>query len=560
MDAGTAPVPSHRSSRVVHESSSDSAADLIKALDLGSPRPVIIVSGAAAELESTAKPRLRHLFTRGVARAAAQVGAVIVDGGTHCGVMEIMGAAVAELGHRSPLLGVAPAARVEEDGSGLGDRVPLDPNHSHLLLTLGEDWGDEAEAMFAVAAAVADGAGAVLVVAGGGARTLNEVLRGVRQRWPVIVVEGSGGVADQIAGLTRSLPPDVSDAALLEIVRDGELIVMPLAGSPDALAERILRVTEPDVTLRSAWERFAVLDLNANLQQRRFSWLQASVLILGLAGATIAVVKSVLKDAVPDGSGVERALYYAVLLIPIIVSVAIAGGNRFKPGSKWLLMRAAAESVKREIFRYRARSGDYRHADRDGVLALRVEDVTRRLAFTEVNTLALTPYPGLIPPVTAGFVDDGLSPLSPERYLSVRVADQLRYYRKSALRLHRKLVAWQVTILGLGGLGTLLAAIDQSVWVAVTTAAVTAATTHLGYRQVEASLTTYNQTATDLENVRGWWQALSPEEQASPANLDKLVDHAEKVMESELDGWVQKMQNALDSLRKVQEEATKKPR
>ncbi|HZW90635.1 MAG TPA: DUF4231 domain-containing protein [Myxococcaceae bacterium] len=494
-----------------------------------------------------------------MARAAAQVGALIVDGGTHCGVMEIMGAAVAELGHRSPLLGVAPAARVEEDGSASGDRVPLDANHSHLLLTLGEDWGDEAEAMFAVAAAVADGAGVVLVVTGGGARTLNEVLRGVRQRWPVIVLEGSGGVADQIAGLTSTLPPDVTDAALLEIVRDGELIVMPLAGSPDALAERILRVTEPDVTLRSAWERFAGLDLNANLQQSRFSWLQASVLILSLAGATIAVVKSVLKDAVLDGSSVERALYYAVLVIPIVVSVAIAGGNRFKPGSKWLLMRAAAESVKREIFRYRTRSGDYRHADRDGVLALRIEDVTRRLAFTEVNTLAFTPYHGMIPPM-AGMVDDGLSSLSPERYLTVRVADQLRYYRKSALRLHRKLLGWQVTILGLGGLGTFLAAIDQSVWVAVTTAAVTAATTHLGYRQVEASLTTYNQTATDLENVRGWWQALSPEEQATPANLDKLVDHAEKVMESELDGWVQKMQNALESLRKDQEEAVKKPR
>jgi SLOG in TRPM, prokaryote/SMODS and SLOG-associating 2TM effector domain 1/Protein of unknown function (DUF4231) len=559
MDAVTGPVPSHGSSRIVHESGSDSAADLIKALDLSSPRPVIIVSGAAAELESAVKPRLRHLFTRGVARAAAQVGALIVDGGTHCGVMEIMGAAVAELGHRSPLLGVAPAARVEEGGSASGDRVPLDANHSHLLLTLGEDWGDEAEAMFAVAAAVADGAGVVLVVAGGGARTLNEVLRGVRQRWPVILLEGSGGLADQIAGLTRTLPPDVTDAALLEIVRDGELIVMSLAGSPDALAERILRVTEPDVTLRSAWERFAVLDLNANLQQRRFSWLQASVLILGLAGATIAVVKSVLKDPVLDGSGVERALYYAVLGIPIVVSVAIAGGNRFKPGSKWLLMRAAAESVKREIFRYRTRSGDYRHADRDGVLALRIEDVTRRLAFTEVNTLAFTPYLGMIPPM-AGMVDDGLSSLSPERYLTVRVADQLRYYRKSALRLHRKLVVWQVTILGLGGLGTLLAAIDQSVWVAVTTAAVTTATTHLGYRQVEASLTTYNQTATDLENVRGWWHALSPEEQANPANLDKLVDHAEKVMASELDGWVQKMQNALDTLRKDQEEAAKKPR
>jgi hypothetical protein len=560
MEPATATLPSHGSPRIVHESNTDSTADLVKSLALDAPRPVIIVSGGAADLEPAVIPRLRHLFTRGVARAAAQLGALIVDGGTRTGVMEIMGAAVAELGHRSPLLGVAPAARVQVDGSAAGDRAPLDANHSHLLLTLGEEWGDETEAMFGVAAALADGAGVVLAVAGGGSRTLKEVLRGVRQRWPVIVVEGSGGVADQIVTLTRSLPADLADPVLLEIIRDAELIVVPLAGSPDALAERIVREIEPDVTLRSAWERFAVLDVNANHQQRQFRWLQASVLILGLTAAVFAVVKSVLKDTVPEGSGIERALYYTVLVLPIVVSVAIAGGNRFKPGHKWLLMRAAAEGIKREIFRYRTRSGEYRHADRGAVLALKVETATRRLALTEVNTAAFKPYPGTIPPVAPGTVDDGLSLLSPDRYLMVRVADQLRYYRRNALRLHRRLVAWQVAILGLGGLGTLLAALDQSVWVAVTTAAVTAATTHLGYRQVEATLTTYNQTATDLENVKGWWQALSPEEQASPANLDKLVDHGEKVLESELDGWVQKMQNALASLRKDQEEAAKKRR
>jgi len=68
---------------------------------------------------------------------------------------------------------------------------------------------------------------------------------------------------------------------------------------------------------------------------------------------------------------------------------------------------------------------------------------------------------------------------------------------------------------------------------------------------------TYNQMATDLENVNGWWQALSPDDQADPVNLDKLVDHGERVLESELDGWVQKMHDALATLRKDQEEAAK---
>jgi hypothetical protein len=561
LSAATGSAQNHGSPQIVHESGTDDVVDLVKTLDLVAPRPVIIVSGGGADLDAAVKPRLRQLFGRGIARAAAQLNALIVDGGTRSGVVELMGAAVADLGHRSPLLGVAPAARVQPDAALTGDRAPLDPNHSHFLLTLGEDWGDEAETMFAVAAAVADGNGVVLVVAGGDGRILTGVLHGVRRRWPVIVVAGSGGVADQVATLSRSRPADVADPVLLEILRDAELIIVPLAGSPDALAERILREVEPDATLRSAWERFAVLDMNAILQQRTFRRLQASVLLLGLAGVVFAVVKSVLKPepAVDRADGVERAFYYAVLIIPIVVSVTIAAGNRFKPGNKWLLMRAAAESIKREIFRYRTRVGDYRHADREAVLALKVEDVTRRLARTEVNTAALKAYDGTIPPVVfaAEAADNGLSQLSPKRYLVIRVADQLHYYRKSALKLHRALVAWQGAILVLGGLGTLLAALNQSVWVAVTIAAVTAVTTHLGYRQLEATLTTYNQMATDLENVKGWWQALSPDEQADPVNVDKLVDHGEKILESELDGWAQKMQDALATLRKDQEEVAK---
>ena len=63
----------------------------------------------------------------------------------------------------------------------------------------------------------------------------------------------------------------------------------------------------------------------------------------------------------------------------------------------------------------------------------------------------------------------------------------------------------------------------------------------------------YNQTATDLENVRGWWIALPAEEQGDARNVDKLVDCVESLLGSELGGWLRKMQDALDDLRKDEE-------
>ena len=65
-------------------------------------------------------------------------------------------------------------------------------------------------------------------------------------------------------------------------------------------------------------------------------------------------------------------------------------------------------------------------------------------------------------------------------------------------------------------------------------------------------MTKYNQTATDLLNVRDWWTALSETEQTDQQNVDKLVSYTEEILEGELTGWVQHMRDALTELRHPQ--------
>ena len=156
--------------------------------------------------------------------------------------------------------------------------------------------------------------------------------------------------------------------------------------------------------------------------------------------------------------------------------------------------------------------------------------------------------------------DDGFSYLTPDRYVEVRLGDQLNYFRRKSITHDRQLRAISWLIFIIGGVGTYLAAVNQQVWIALTTAVVAALGTYLAYRQTETTLTKYNQAATDLANVKAWWISLSAEEQAQQGNIDSLVDHTEQVLQSELDGWVQQMQNSLAELRKAQgadkEEAT----
>jgi hypothetical protein len=176
---------------------------------------------------------------------------------------------------------------------------------------------------------------------------------------------------------------------------------------------------------------------------------------------------------------------------------------------------------------------------------------------TDVNVSALGAPKGTDQGMRRTGSDDGFSELRPEKYLALRLDDQLRYYRTKTARLEKELKYLYWLIYGFGGVGTFLAAVGAQLWVAMTTTLVGAFTTYLGYQQTENTLTQYNQAATDLANIRTWWSALSDEEKEDRGHYSILVENTEKVLEGELAGWVQRMEDALAKLKAEQDEAAK---
>jgi hypothetical protein len=80
-----------------------------------------------------------------------------------------------------------------------------------------------------------------------------------------------------------------------------------------------------------------------------------------------------------------------------------------------------------------------------------------------------------------------MGPLSPDRYIEVRLDDQLKFFRNKAVKLDTLLERLQWGILGVGGLGALLAAIGFDLWVTLTTAIAAALGTYLSYRGVDSA-------------------------------------------------------------------------
>jgi len=651
---------------------------VLNKLSLDLPEGLIMVSGDTINLDEPVQQRLAQLLSRGLARMAINMNAVLMDNGKTSGLVTMMGKSVADRGYKSPLIGVASATQVtypeqSETGTLHEEATPLEPNHTHFVLVDAKNSYQEMDFKCRLGAAVASHHPAVTILINGGEESRAEVLRAVRLNWPLIVLSGSGQLADEIADLCQNPPDFIPESELAEIIADGQICLFPIDGEIEELERLIHRQLRGDNTLKLAWKQFATYDKNATRQQKRFYRLQFAVIFVGVLGTLLALFQASLDLQVQEAQQVKQAralikvqveshqtancntdtdkkeksickkteeeeksiswvwlyslcqstmesiecqakellknkpekemlwvtevqnslkiiekasciakfvasnpfldtvttwvvafLQWVIVAIPVIVTILIAVLDRFNNGQKWIGLRSNAEKIKSEIFCYRTQSGIYHAAhclenNRETKLAEQIQNINDHLMQTEVNLSALIPYEGpLPPPYSTAVNDDGVMRLSPERYLNVRLEDQLNYYVKKTAQLESQWSRLQWGIYILGGVGTLLAARGLELWIALTTGLVGAMTAYLAYQQVEDRLKKYNRASINLTNIRNWWSALPSSEQAKQENIDQLVFDTEQALGSEFNEWVQQMQETVTALKEEQKKAAEK--
>ena len=236
--------PNGNSARTVFSSVGINVHDLLPVLNIPVYDSLIMLVGGASLMDGKLYPNLENLFTHGIAHLAAMHKALIIDGGSQAGVMELMGKGIAAQQHRSPLLGVSPAGVVSYPGQSShimvdDERVPLDPNHSHFVLVETHEWGGETETMYQLAQLYAQGRPSVAMVVNGGAIAKKEILYNVRQKRPIILFTGSGRAADEIAALWQEKPSSFSSPDLAEIVQHGNIHLFPSTGAETELVQLV---------------------------------------------------------------------------------------------------------------------------------------------------------------------------------------------------------------------------------------------------------------------------------------------------------------------------------
>ncbi len=529
---------------VARHAPSDDPRQLTQAFGL-SPAPVIVVCGGLESLSRSQQDTARALVGPAIAVAARSRGAIVLDGSLAANGSRLLPRARVEYpGAISTLIGVASTPSVDQSqaaGTGAG--------FTHLV-TLEEDDAKELR-LLEIAESLAGELPVVMLVVGGGDATLRQAEGAAQRDWPLFMLADTGGVAARIAA-ARAAPGRVKDPTMRTVASHRHVTAIK-TGDPLDLGQRLGWVLHPDRVLKEAWTLFASYDAAARTLRRNFELTQNTLLVGGVTATLLALLQQAVH---------VRALHWAVLVAPLALGALIAFAGRRAAGKRWVAVRAAAESVKSEIYRYRTQLSTYADSRLSGhdpalrpqLLATRLNKIEERLMTTEASSGAIRPYAGRLPPLvfSADGDDDGLSVLAPDEYVERRVSSQISYYKRRVETLERRRMAMQVIAVVASAAGALVAAAGAETWVALTTALGAAPLSYLAYLQIDNTIVAYNRSSTRLEGITRVWLARPAASRTSQA-CSRFITAAEAALTTELSTWADEMNEALRELQDRQQ-------
>lgn len=310
-----------------------------------------------------------------------------------------------------------------------------------------------------------------------------------------------------------------------------------------------------DPALLYAWQLYISYDAASNRQKFWHSTLRSWIIIAGLLTSTLAI-----GSALPYLGIVFTELTSFVRLLLIALPIAIAGmmtfASQFTPSLAWILYRVAAETIRREIYLYRMKSGEYSDEKEPDILKKQekfianvekannqVDELNTVIPFLQrleldgeqireyIKTKKLTDTPK----------DDGFSPLTGVQYVEWRIIPQRNWYIHRINDDYKKLRLSRMYMIAIAGFGSLLAAIGGGFehYVVITTAAGLAASTYVQLRMFGQTYIGYHLTAKKLDMHIARWMMYTEEEKNAAVQVDYLVHAMEDIFQDERMTWMQ---------------------
>ena len=322
--------------------------------------------------------------------------------------------------------------------------------------------------------------------------------------------------------------------------------------------------------LNIAWTRFAHLDASSKSGTALYRNIRRWIIVLGVLATFFAILSyyfpsslsnpgSAIQDSSRDWiysttfctrTGVCHALGFIVRIllvaIPIVASALASIASRGFSNGDWLISRAGAEEIQKEIYFYRTIL--QKNKSRRAYLEKRLNEIHRQVFKGMNGEFAFEPYDGPIPPnyyASDPTSDPGFGDLTGEEYFRYRVGYQLAWHNRKVNQYKAERFRLQLWIVVFGAAGALLAAFDRTtIWVALTASLTAAFVGWQEIRNLDAIVKNYSKVVLELTILYDHWHNLESEERTD-AEFYKLVRGCEDVLWAQNTEYIKSMQEAL---------------
>ena len=314
--------------------------------------------------------------------------------------------------------------------------------------------------------------------------------------------------------------------------------------------------------LNIAWTRFAQLDASSKRGTKLYRNIRRWIAALGVLATLFALLSLVFPR---EGSGIPRPAFITdfcgedsfcnviglgtrVLLvtIPILASALAAIATRGFSNGDWLISRAGAEEIQKEIYFYRTIL--QRKKSRRAYLEKRLNEIQRQIYHGMNGEFSFEPYQGHIPPnysASDPSSDPGFQDLTGEEYFKYRLEYQLNWHNRKINQYKTERFRLQFYIIMFGAAGALLAAFDSTTILVALTASLTAAL--VGWQEIrnlDSIIRNYSKVVMELTILHDHWKNLELEERTD-AEFYKIVQGCEDVLWGQNTEYIKSMQEAL---------------
>src|SRR5690349_9339038 len=214
---------------------------------------------------------------------------------------------------------------------------------------------------------------------------------------------------------------------------------------------------QPTPILDIAWTHFAQLDEAASKRTKQYMRMRRWIAVLGVLATLLAILSQVF----PYESGLVGVIIRGFLIVtPILASVLAAHTSSSYVNGDWLISRAGAEEILKEIYSYRTILQD--SPMRRTWLEKRLVDIQRSVYRGMNGEMTMQPYEGQLPPASRYSPKDPLGDsefhdISGDEYFNYRVDQQYKWHSARVVKRQAERKRLQIFILVAGGLGTILA-------------------------------------------------------------------------------------------------------